>query len=193
MRQRAAGSRGWRSLPPPPRGPPPAGGQRPRRAAGGGGGPPRRTKKKIRAPPHPLSTTVAPFRAWRGSRCAVDGPRGTLAQPASRIHQKGSTRARTCCIDPGAQTPPISNGDVPAGRKSVLAKGAAAGHSHLLRTRRVGAPPVRRRSSGTPAPAFPADPTLPPHDYLKPSAGGRAWALARFVLSALGAAIATHF
>src|SRR3954466_1850837 len=81
----------------------------------------------------------------------------------------------------------------PRAGSSVFAKGAAAGHSHLLRTRRVGAPSLRRRSSGTPAPALLADPTLPPHDYLKPSAGGRAWALARFVLSALGAAIAIHF
>src|SRR5690606_1593222 len=27
-----------------------------------------------KGPPHPLSSTVAPFRAWRGSRCAVGGP-----------------------------------------------------------------------------------------------------------------------
>jgi hypothetical protein len=34
---------------------------------------------------------------------------------------------------------------------------------------------------------------LPPHDYLKPTAGGRAWAHARFVLSALGVSLAIHF
>jgi hypothetical protein len=34
---------------------------------------------------------------------------------------------------------------------------------------------------------------LPPHDYLRPSVGSRAWAYARFVLSALGVSIALHF
>jgi uncharacterized membrane protein len=33
---------------------------------------------------------------------------------------------------------------------------------------------------------------LPPNDYLKPSAGSRAWAWSRFVLSALGVSLALH-
>ncbi len=35
--------------------------------------------------------------------------------------------------------------------------------------------------------------TVPPHDYLKPSAGSRAWAWSRFVLSAAGVSLALHF
>ena len=34
---------------------------------------------------------------------------------------------------------------------------------------------------------------MPPHDYLKPSAGSRAWAWTRFVLSALGVSLALHY
>ncbi len=33
---------------------------------------------------------------------------------------------------------------------------------------------------------------MPPHDYLKPSAGSRAWAYTRFVLSAAGVSLALH-
>ena len=35
--------------------------------------------KKTKGLPHPLSATVAPFRAWRGSRCAVGRPTRKLA------------------------------------------------------------------------------------------------------------------
>jgi hypothetical protein len=34
---------------------------------------------------------------------------------------------------------------------------------------------------------------VPPHDYLKPTMGSRAWALTRFVLSAAGVSLALHF
>lgn len=34
---------------------------------------------------------------------------------------------------------------------------------------------------------------MPPHDYLKPSVGSRAWAWTRFVLSAAGVSLALHF
>jgi hypothetical protein len=34
---------------------------------------------------------------------------------------------------------------------------------------------------------------VPPHDYLKPSIGSRAWALSRFALSAAGVSLALHF
>ncbi len=34
----------------------------------------RRAPNKTKGLPHPLSATVAPFRAWRGSRCAVGRP-----------------------------------------------------------------------------------------------------------------------
>jgi hypothetical protein len=40
--------------------------------------------EEYRGPPHPLSTTVAPFRAWRGLRCAVGGPERTLVSRSSR-------------------------------------------------------------------------------------------------------------
>jgi hypothetical protein len=37
--------------------------------------PPRHSPtKNLVGPPHSLFSTVAPFRAWRGSRCAVGGP-----------------------------------------------------------------------------------------------------------------------
>ena len=47
-----------------------------------------------RGPPHPLSTTVAPFRAWRGSRCAVGGPGATVAHPAVGFQLFRTRRAR---------------------------------------------------------------------------------------------------
>lgn len=34
---------------------------------------------------------------------------------------------------------------------------------------------------------------MPPHDYLKPTVGSRAWALSRFVLSAAAVSLALHF
>src|SRR5262245_36257509 len=49
----------------------------------------RLTRSNYKGPPHPLSTTVAPFQAWRGLRCAVGGPGCTLAQMAES-HQSVS-------------------------------------------------------------------------------------------------------
>ena len=43
------------------------------------------------------------------------------------------------------------------------------------------------------APLSPAGIVVPPHDYLKPTVGTRAWALTRFVASAAGVSLALHF
>jgi hypothetical protein len=63
-----------------------------------------------RGPPHPLSTTVAPFRAWRGLRCAVGGPRATLAQSPDIISP--SPHFSTIGADTGPASPP-ANGREP--------------------------------------------------------------------------------
>lgn len=39
---------------------------------------------KREGPPHPLSFTVAPFRSWRGSKCAVGGPQGTRVRSGDK-------------------------------------------------------------------------------------------------------------